>query len=136
MFAHLFQKCIDAGEIPKGMVTCKQMLRVRKGDRSLACNYRPISFNCVPCKLLEHIFCSNIMTHLDEHKRLSDRRHAFQKKPSCKTQLVTVINGWAKCWIRAGRLTLSFWTSRKLSTPPLMNYSDVNYKAMVFVGIL
>ena len=40
----------------------------KKGDRSLACNYRPVSLACVPCKLLEHIVCSNIMAHLDEHK--------------------------------------------------------------------
>ena len=62
----------------------------------MACNYRPVSLTCVPCKLLEHIVCSNIMAHLDEHKLLSDRQHAFRKMHSCETQLVTVINDWAK----------------------------------------
>ena len=64
--------------------------------RSLACNYRPVSLTCVPCKLLEHIVCSNIMAHLDEHKLLSDKQHAFRKWHSCETQLATVINDWAK----------------------------------------
>ena len=36
------------------------------------------------------------MAHLDEHKLLSDRQHAFQKKHSCETQLITVIDDWAK----------------------------------------
>ena len=68
----------------------------KKGDRSLACNYRPVSLTCVPCKLLEHIVCSNIMAHLDEHKLLSEKRHAFRKWHSCETQLITVIDDWAK----------------------------------------
>ena len=73
VFAHLFQQSIDTGEIPN---ICPLF---KKSDRSLACNYRPVSLTCVPCKLLEHIVCSNIMAHLDEHKLLSDRQYAFRK---------------------------------------------------------
>ena len=58
--------------------------------------YVPSQGSCVPCKLLEHIVCSNIMAHLDEHKLLSNRQHAFRKRHSCETQLITVINDWAK----------------------------------------
>ena len=46
--------------------------------------------------MLEHIVCTNIMGHLDEHKLLSDRQHAFRKDRSCETQLITVINDLAK----------------------------------------
>ena len=63
---------------------------VKKGDRLLACNYRPVSLTCVLCKLLEHIVCSIIMAHLDESQLLSDRQHAFKKRHSCETQLTTV----------------------------------------------
>ena len=67
----------------------------KKGDRSLACNYRPVSLTCVACKLLEHIVCSNIMAHLNGHKLLSEKQHAFRKWHSCETQLTTVISDWA-----------------------------------------
>ena len=67
-------------------------------------NYRPVSPTCVPCKLLEHIVCSNIMAHLDEYKLLSDRQHAFRKRHSCETQLITVINDWAKILDNGGQL--------------------------------
>ena len=30
------------------------------------------------------------------NRLLSDRQHAFRKKHSCETQLMTVINDWAK----------------------------------------
>ena len=51
---------------------------------------------CIPCKLLEHIVCSNTMAHLDDHKLLSDKQHAFRKWHCCETQLTTLIDDWAK----------------------------------------
>ena len=83
------------------MVSC---LLYKKGDRALACNYRPGSLTCVVCKLLEHIVCSNIMAHLDEYKLLSDRQLAFRKRHSCETQLTTVINDWAKILDNGGQV--------------------------------
>ena len=94
-FAHLFQKSLDAGEISKEWSPANICPLYKKGDRALACNYRPVSLTCVPCKLLEHTMCYNIMAHLDEYKLLSDRQHAFRKRHSCKTQLTTVITDWA-----------------------------------------
>ena len=51
-----------------------------------------MSLTCVPCKLLEHIVCSNVMAHLDGYQLLSDRQHVFRKRHSCETQLTTVRN--------------------------------------------
>ena len=68
----------------------------KKGDRALPSNYRPVSLICGPCKILEHIVCTNIKAYLDEHKLLSDRKHTFRKNRICETQLITVINDWAK----------------------------------------
>ena len=65
-------------------------------SRKLASNYRPVFLTCVACKLLEHIVCSNIISHLDERKLLSDKDHAFRKWHSRETQLTTVLNGLAK----------------------------------------
>ena len=79
IFAHLFQQSIDSGEVPKELTLANISPLFKKGDRSLACIYRPVSLTCVPCKLLEHKVCSNIMAHLDEHKLLSDKQHAFRK---------------------------------------------------------
>ena len=67
IFAHLFQQSIDICKIPKEWTLANISPLLKKGDRSLACNYRPVSLTCVPCKLLEHLVCSNIKDHLDEH---------------------------------------------------------------------
>ena len=50
VFAHLFQQSIDKGEIPKKWSLANICPLFKKGDRSLACNYRPVSLTCVPCK--------------------------------------------------------------------------------------
>ena len=55
VFAHLFQQSLHAGEIPKEWLLADICPLFKKGDRALACNYRPVSLTYVPCKLLEHI---------------------------------------------------------------------------------
>ena len=60
------------------------------------------------------------MTHLDEHKLLSDRQHAFQKKHSCETQLITVIDDRAKILdkgVQVDTFILDF--EKAFDTPPL-----------------
>ena len=121
---------VDTGEIPKEWSLANICPLFKKGDRSLACNYRPVSLTSVPCKLLEQIVCSNVMADLDEHKLLSDRQHAFRKKHSCETQLITVIKDWAKI---ADKLIHLTWTSRKLLIHHLMNYLNASCMVIVLV---
>ena len=49
----------------------------KKGDWSLASNYRPIPLTSVCGKLLEHIIFSKIMDHLNLYNILSDAQHGF-----------------------------------------------------------
>ena len=88
----------------------------------------------VPCKLLEHIVCSNIMTQLDGYKLLSDRQHAFRKGHSCETQLTTVINDWAKILDNKGPVDTFILDFEKTFDTPLMSSSKVNCLAMVLVA--
>ena len=127
VFAHLFQQSIDTGEIPKEWSLANVCPLFTKGDRSLARNYRPVSLTC---KLLEHIVCSNIMAHLDEHKLLSDS-HAFRKRHSCETQLINVINDWAKILDKGGQVDSFILDFAKALDTSLMNY--LNTSCMVRV---
>ena len=67
-----------------------------KNDRGIAENYRPISLTSVTCKLLEHIIHSNIIKHLEANEILSDTQHGFRKRRGRDTQLVMVVNDFAK----------------------------------------
>ena len=68
------------------------------------------------------------MAHLDEHKLLSDKQYAFRKRHSCETQLITVINEWAKILTKLTHLS---YTSRKLLIHPLMNCIKASCIVMV-----
>ena len=75
----LFQLSLNQGNTPS---TWRKALVpiLRKGSKSDASNYRPISLTTVLCKLCEHILHSTILTHLASHKILSDAQHGFRKK--------------------------------------------------------
>ena len=44
------------------------------------------------------------MGHLDQYNLLSDKQDAFSKWHSCETQLITVINDWAKILDKKGQV--------------------------------
>ena len=70
----------------------------KKGNKSLAANYRPISLTCILCKVLEHILASNsnIVKHLDGQGILYDLQHGFREKRSCETLLIMLIEDLAR----------------------------------------
>ena len=68
----------------------------KKGDKSQAVNYRPISLTCILSKVLEHIMASQIVKHMNEHSLLYDLQHGFREKRSCETQLTMLVEDLAR----------------------------------------
>ena len=59
------------------------------------------------------------MAHLDEHRLLSEKQHALWKWHSCETQLITVINDWAKILDKQGQVdTFLLDFEKAFDTPP------------------
>jgi len=87
----LFQKSLDSGEVPEDWSRASVCPLFKKGDKSDASNYRPISLTCILCKVLEHIVATNIVSHLDRDNVLYNLQHGFRSKRSCETQLVSLI---------------------------------------------
>ena len=74
------------------------------------------------------------MAHLDEHKLLSDKQHAFRKWHCCETQLATVINDWAKILDNKGQVdTFILDFEKAFDPPPHMNSLRVNCLVMELV---
>ena len=71
-------------------------LLFKKGSRSEAANYRPVSSTSVPCKLLEHIIYHSSMIHLNSFDILVDAQHGFRPGHSCETQLINTVERLAR----------------------------------------
>ena len=100
----IFDRSLQTGKLPAEWLTANVMPVFKKGDKSLAANYRPISLTCILCKALEHILASNIVKHLDGHGILYDLQHGFREKRSCETQLIMLIEDLARN-VSAGKQT-------------------------------
>ena len=90
-----FPTTIDTGSVPADWKHANIIAVYKKGSRTEAHNYRPVSLTSVPCKLLEHIMFRHIMTHLDAHV-LVDHQHGFTSNRSCETHLVNTIEHLAR----------------------------------------
>ena len=76
----IFDRSLQIGKLPAGWLKANVMPAFKKGDKSLAANYRLISLTCILCKVLEHILASNIGKHLDGQGILNDLQHGFRGK--------------------------------------------------------
>ena len=106
MLVVIFQRSIETGWVAKGWNDANVCPLFKKGDKSIASNYRPISLTCILCKVLEHIFASNLVTHLDSHQLLYDLQHGFRSKRSCETQLVMLMEDLSRNTIKGKQTDL------------------------------
>ena len=68
----------------------------KKGEKSTAADYRPISLTCNLCKVMEHIIASNVAKHLDSNGLMYDLQHGFRERRSCETQLISLVEDLAR----------------------------------------
>ena len=92
----IFKRSLETGKLPTDWCKANVTPIYKKGDKSLASNYCPISLTCILCKVLEHILASNIVRHLDGQGLMYDLQHGFREKLSCETQLIMLVEDLAR----------------------------------------
>ena len=92
----LFQASLDQGTFPPAWKKALVVPVFKKGSRSSASNYRPISLTAILSKLCEHIVHCAVINHLSDNNILTDAQHGFRKQRSCDTQLIVSIHDLAK----------------------------------------
>ncbi|KAI8502532.1 hypothetical protein Bbelb_201200 [Branchiostoma belcheri] len=92
VLTNIFQHSLNTAEIPKDWRDANICAILKKGDRAVPSNYRPVSLTCISCKLLEHIIHSQIMKHLESYSILTDYQHGFRAKRSTETQLILTVH--------------------------------------------
>ena len=84
------------GRIPADWKTAHVTAIFKKGTKSTAGNYRPVSLTCVLCKVLESIIRDAMVNHMNDHKLYSSCQHGFRKGRSCTTQLLEVMENLSR----------------------------------------
>ena len=92
----LFQTSLDNSTVPSDWKSAQITPLFKKGDRSKASNYRPVSLTSICSKVMEHIIHSHIMGHFDQYHILHDAQHGFRKRRSCESQLLLTVQDLAK----------------------------------------
>lgn len=85
-----FQMSLEGGEVPDDWRIAHIPI-FKKGDKSTAANYRPVSLTSICSKMLEHILHSKIMDHFERNPILTPAQHGFRSKRSCETQFIATI---------------------------------------------
>ena len=88
----LFNRSYQTGVVPQDWRDANVAAIYKKGKKTLAANYRPISLTCICCKLFEHVMTRHIMKHTETHNILYALQHGFRGMLSCETQLVEFIH--------------------------------------------
>ena len=92
----LFERSLESGAVSLIWNSANVSLIFKKGEKSAAANYRPISLTCILCKVMEHIIASNVVKHLDTNGLMYDLQHGFRERRSCETQLASLIEDLAR----------------------------------------
>ena len=88
IFSLIYQASFDVGIIPQDWKTANVIPIFKKGSKSDAANYRPVSLTSVPCKIMESLIKTSMTSFLDENKIITDSQHGFMKQRSCLTNLL------------------------------------------------
>jgi hypothetical protein len=94
----IYQKSIDTGTLPRDWLNANVSCIFKKGDTHAPENYRPVSLTSVPCKLLEHVICKDMLKHLERHKVLTSLYHGFRSGYSCETELLVTLHDFMKSY--------------------------------------
>ena len=92
VLAMLYRKSLNSGQVPAEWKTASVIPIFKKGKKTAAENYRPVSLTCVSCKLLESIIKDDIMDHLSRNQLIRKSQHGFMKGKSCATNLLEFLD--------------------------------------------
>ena len=88
----IFRKSVNNSEVPAEWKTATVIPIFKKGKKSAAGNYRPVSLKSVSCKVLESILKDDIMDHLSRNQLIKKSQHGFMKGKSCATNLLEFLD--------------------------------------------
>ena len=90
----IYNQSIQRGSMPQDWRDANITPLFKKGFRTLASNYRPISLTSQVVKILERILSDHIWDLLHKNDFVSCDQHGFRAGCSCVTQLLQCLHDW------------------------------------------
>ena len=88
----IFQKCLDSSFVPADWKVANVTPIFKKGNRSLPCNYRPVSLTSVVCKVMESVVKDCMLKYLLDNGLLLLSQHGFLPNRSCISNLLSFLD--------------------------------------------
>lgn len=85
----------------------------KKGSRTSANNYRPVSLTSILCKTMETLIRNKIMEHMKANNLICKEQHGFTPGRSCVTQLLDTLDCWTETLDRGGSIDAIYMDFRK-----------------------
>lgn len=83
----VINKCLTEGTFPDELKTAKIIPIYKKGDTSIAENYRPIAILPAMSKILEYVIAHRLMVFLEKNDYISSAQHGYRKRMSTITNI-------------------------------------------------
>ena len=88
VITQLWRSSLDSGEIAAKFKSQSVIPLFKKGRRSLAVNYRPVSLTSHLIKLFERVLRAKLVDFIEAKDIIHHDQHGFQARKSCLTQLL------------------------------------------------
>ena len=96
VLADLYNASLSKGVLPQDWKTANVSAIFKKGDKSEASNYRPVSLTSVVCKVMESILREHLLKYVLDNEILSTSQYGFISGRSTVLQMLTVMDEWTK----------------------------------------
>ena len=92
----LFDESLTKAEVPSDWLKAVIAVIFKKGKKSLAGNYRPVSLTCILCKCMERLIRDHIVDHMKRNKLFSRKQYGFLAGRSVTLQLLYALEKWTE----------------------------------------
>jgi hypothetical protein len=73
----IFKQSLDKGKLSSDWKTALVSVIFKKGNKSLASNYRSVSLTSVVCKIMEKLVRKHILNHMKSQNLFTKRQYGF-----------------------------------------------------------
>ena len=94
--AKIFIKSLESMTVPNEWKTARISAIFKKGNKSLAGNYRPVSLTSVVGKVMERLVRDHLINHFERNNLFTTKQYGFIGGRSTALQLLRVLDEWTE----------------------------------------